>query len=122
MAVVSWMLAACAVPVAGGLDEPEANRIVVALDRVAIDATKESDPNVEGKFRVIVRATSAPRARRRCATRSSRAHAAGVLDALDKGALVPSRRSEHAQLVSGSPATWRARSKGSTASCRRGST
>ena len=102
MAVVSWMLAACAVPVAGGLDEPEANRIVVALDRVAIDATKESDPIVEGKFRVMVTRDDAPRALG--AMRSEelpRPHAAGVLDTLDKGALVPSSTQEHAQLVSG---------------------
>ncbi len=51
---VALLCAGCAVPVAAGLDEGEANRIVVALDHVSIDATKESDPLTEGKLRVVV--------------------------------------------------------------------
>ena len=47
-------LAGCTVPVAAGLDEVDANRIVVALDHASVDAVKESDPVVEGKFRVVV--------------------------------------------------------------------
>ena len=96
------VLAACAVPVASGLDESDANRIVVALDRAAIDATKEADPTVEGKFRVLVTRDDAARAL--SAMRNEelpRPHAAGVMDAIDKGALVPSATQEHAQIVAG---------------------
>ena len=56
------LLAGCTVPVAAGLDEGDANRIVVALDHVGIDATKEIDPACEGKFRVDVTRDDAARA------------------------------------------------------------
>jgi type III secretion protein J len=95
-------LAACGVPVAGGLDETDANRIVVALDHAAIDATKESDPVVEGKFRVMVTRDDAARAL--VTMRSEdlpRPHTTGVMDTVDKGALVPSAAQEHAELVAG---------------------
>ena len=95
-------LSGCAVPVAGGLDETDANRIVVALDHAAIDATKEADPSVEGKFRVVVTRDDAARAL--VTMRSEdlpRPRAAGVMDAIDKGALVPSAAQEHAQIVAG---------------------
>jgi type III secretion protein J len=93
---------ACAVPVAGGLDEGEANRIVATLDRAGIEATKEGDPAVEGKFLVTVIKDEAQRA---ILTMQSeelpRPHAPGILDAIDKGALVPSAAQEQAELVAG---------------------
>lgn len=92
----------CAVPVANGLDEGDANRIVVTLDHASIEATKEADPVVEGKFRVTVMRDDASRAL--VAMRSEdlpRPHTMGVLDALDKSALVPSPAQEHAQIVAG---------------------
>lgn len=95
-------LAACGVPVAGGLDEADANRIVVALDHAAIDATKESDPVVEGKFRVMVTRDDAARALGTMRSEDlPRPHATGVMDTVDKGALVPSAAQEHAELVAG---------------------
>jgi type III secretion protein J len=96
------LLSACGVPVAGGLDEADANRIVLALDHAAVDATKEADPAVEGKFRVMVTRDDTARALR--AMRSEelpRPHTAGVMDTLDKGVLVPSSAQEHAQIVTG---------------------
>src|ERR1700689_2348524 len=95
-------LTACSVPVAGGLDEGDANRIVVALDRASVESTKETDPAIEGKFRVIVLRDDAARAL--VAMKGEelpRPKAAGVLDAVDKGALVPSAAQEHAALVAG---------------------
>ncbi len=56
------VLAACSVPVAGGLDEGQANRVVVALDRAGLGAAKESDPASEGRFRVMVEQGEAPHA------------------------------------------------------------
>jgi type III secretion protein J len=99
---LALMLAACSVPVAGGLDEGDANRIVVALDRASVESTKEVDPTIEGKFRVMVLREDAPRAM--VAMRGEelpRPKAAGVLDAVDKGALIPSPAQEYAALVAG---------------------
>jgi type III secretion protein J len=95
-------LTACAVPVAGGLEEGDANRIVAALDRASIEGTKESDPTVEGKFRITVMKDDAQRAILAMQSEGlPRARTPGVLDALDKGALVPSAAEEHAELVAG---------------------
>jgi type III secretion protein J len=92
----------CAVPVAAALDEPDANRVVVALDQAGIDATKEADPQAEGKFKVMVPRDDAARA---LATMRDeelpRAKPRGLLDAADRGQLVPSQAAEHAQLVAG---------------------
>ncbi len=101
-ALAALVLAGCTVPVAAGVDESDANRIVVSLDRASIDATKEADPLVEGRFRVVVMRDDAARA---LVTMQSeglpRPKPAGVLDAMDRGALVPSRAAEHAQYVAG---------------------
>lgn len=95
------LLSGCAVPVAAALDEPDANRVIVALDQSGIDASKEVDPTSEGKFRVTVarddvgRALSTMREEELPRTKSK-----GILDA-DKSALVPSQQAEHAQIVAG---------------------
>lgn len=93
---------ACGVPVATSLDEADANRIVLALDRAGVDSVKEADPGSEGKFRVTVARDDAPHAL--AAMREEelpRPRPHGLLDAVDKGALVPSHGMEHAQLVAG---------------------
>ena len=99
---LSLLIAGCTVPVAAGLDESDANRIVVSLDHASIDSTKEADPVVEGRFRVVVMRDDAARA---LVTMQGeglpRPKPAGVLDAMDKGALVPSRAAEHAQYIAG---------------------
>src|SRR5258706_11510911 len=95
-------LSACSVPVPAGLEETDANRIVGALDKAAIDAVKEVDPSVEGRFRVLVPRDDAARALGAMRDEElPRPRPAGVLDAMDKGALVPSRTAEHAQMVAG---------------------
>ncbi len=102
LALVLLGLAGCAVPVATGLDESDANRILLALDRAGVDAVKEADPGSEGRFRVTVARDDAARAMSTMRDEElPRPHAAGVLDAVDKGALVPSETAEHAQLVAG---------------------
>ena len=63
---------------------------------------KESDPLVEGRFRVVVARDDAARAIERLRDEGlPRPKPPGVLDAMDKGALVPSRAAEHAQFVAG---------------------
>jgi type III secretion protein J len=92
----------CAVPVAASLDDPEANRIVVALDRAGIDSAKEIDPTGEGKWRVSVsRDEVAPALLVLRDEELPRTSPQGVLDAVGKGSLVPSEAAEHAQLVRG---------------------
>lgn len=101
-ALVALAMAGCSVPVAAALDEGDANRVVVALDQSGIDAAKEADPTAEGKFRVNVARDDVGRAL--AAMREEelpRARPRGVLDAADRGQLVPSQAAEHAQLVAG---------------------
>ena len=86
------MVSGCAVPIAAGLDEGDANRVVVALEENGVAAHKEPDPQVENHWRVTVARddTSAATA---VLTRESLPAplAPGVLDTLGKGSLVPSR-------------------------------
>ena len=102
LGLAAFWLAGCAVPVAAGLEETDANRVVVALDQAGIDASKEADPTVEGRYRVTVPRDDAARA---LATMSDeqlpRARSRGLLDAADRGQLVPSQAAEQAQLVAG---------------------
>jgi type III secretion protein J len=94
------VLAACAVPVAGGLDDSEANRIFVALDRASVDAVKEQDPTGDGRWRVTVARDDLPRALSVMREEDlPRRDPLGVIDAVGKGSLVPSEAAEHAQLV-----------------------
>src|SRR5579859_7812833 len=99
---VALSVAACAVPVANGLDELEANRIVVALDRASIDATKEADPATEGKFRVDVSRDDVAAALGAMKDEElPRPRPPGVLDAFGKGALVPSETQERGAFIAG---------------------
>jgi type III secretion protein J len=94
-------LTACNAPVATGLDEADANRIVIALDRASIDCTKEVDPSADSKFRVLVAKDDTARALGAMKDDDlPRARPAGVLD-VGKGSLIPSQAAEHAQLVAG---------------------
>lgn len=95
-------VAACTVPVAGGLDDGEANRVFVALDRSSVEASKEPDPTADGKWRVTVTRDELPRAL--AVLRSEdlpRSDPPTVIESIGKGALVPSELAEHAQLVAG---------------------
>ncbi len=89
-------------PVAAGLDEGQANRVVVALDKAGVGADKETDPGTEGRFRVVVEKDDAPRAI--AAMRDEdlpSPQVPGILDSMGKGSLVPSQLAEHAQFVAG---------------------
>lgn len=95
-------LTGCAVPVAAGLEEGDANRVAVALDHAGIDAAKEVDPTIEGRFRVTVSHDDASRALVAMADEQlPRSKSRGLLEAADRGQLVPSQAAEHAQLVAG---------------------
>jgi type III secretion protein J len=97
---IAVFLVACAVPVASDLDDAEANRVFVALNRMGVDATKETDPAAEGKWRVLV--PSDDMASALSALRDEelpRRAPQGLLDTVGRGSLVPSDATEHAQLV-----------------------
>lgn len=102
LALCATLALGCAVPVAATLDEGDANRVVVALDQSGIDASKEPDPAAEGKFRVTVARDDVGRALTTMREEElPRPKTRGVLDAADRGQLVPSQAAEHAQLVAG---------------------
>jgi type III secretion protein J len=97
-----FLVAACSVPVAGALEDSEANRVVVALERGGVGATKEPDPAAEGKWRVDVARDDLPHALLVLRDEElPRSPPQGVLDAVGKGSLVPSEAAEHAQLIAG---------------------
>lgn len=92
----------CSAPIAGGLDDSEANRVVVALEHARVEATKEPDPGAEGKWRVDVARDEVPHALSVLRDEElPRSPPPGVLDAVGKGSLVPSEAAEHAQLIAG---------------------
>jgi type III secretion protein J len=92
----------CAVPVVGGLDEGDASQVVVALEQGGIGAEKERDPDKEGAFRVVVARDDASTALTVLAEEGlPPRQAPGVLDALGRGSMVPSRMAEQARLVTG---------------------
>ena len=94
--------AGCAVPVAQGLGEEDADRVIVALERVGVDTAKEADPVAEGKFRVVVSREEAARAIATLREEELPPRASpSMLDALGKSALVPSSAVEHAQYLTG---------------------
>jgi type III secretion system YscJ/HrcJ family lipoprotein len=93
---------ACSVPVASGLEETSANRVIVALEQSGVAAVKQSDPVNEGRWLVSVARDDASAA----VTILSQENlpppsSVSVLEALGEGSLVPSRTAEHAKLIAG---------------------
>lgn len=102
LALFAVAAAGCQAPVAAGLSEDEANRVVVALDRGGVETAKEADPQTEGRFRVLVPREDAARAVSVLRDEELPPRPApGVLDALGKSSLVPSAMAERAQYVAG---------------------
>ena len=93
---------ACSVPVVAGLDDGDASRVVVALEQSGVASEKERDPDKEGGYRVLVARDDASTALSVLADEGLPPRAApGLLEALGKGSLVPSRATEHARVVAG---------------------
>lgn len=98
----AFALLGCAVPVAGALNESDANDVVVALEHGGIAATKEVDPAKEGSYRVSVARDDQSAAVGILSEQSLPPQSPpGVLDALGQGSMVPSRGAEHAKLIAG---------------------
>lgn len=92
----------CSVPVVAGLDEGDASQAVVALEQGGVSAEKERDPDKEGAFRIVVARDDATAALGVLAEEGLPPRPApGVLEALGRGSMVPSRMTEQARLVTG---------------------
>jgi type III secretion system YscJ/HrcJ family lipoprotein len=93
---------ACSVPISAGLDEAGASQAVVALEKSGIAADKEKDPDHENAYRVLVSKDDAASALGVLSQEGLPPRdAPGVLDALGRGSMVPSRLTEQAKLVAG---------------------
>ncbi|HEX6274730.1 MAG TPA: hypothetical protein VFZ53_16930 [Polyangiaceae bacterium] len=100
--VMAAFAVACSVPISAGLDEADASQVVVALEEGGIAAEKHKDPERENAYRVLVAKGDAASALAVLAQEGLPPRdAPGVLDALGRGSLVPSRLSEQAKLVAG---------------------
>jgi type III secretion protein J len=100
--LMALAVSACTAPIAAALDEADANRILVALGKAHVDATKAVDPTTEGRFQVNVLSHDTARALSVLGEEElPRPRPSGVLDTVGKGALVPSVAAEHAHYVVG---------------------
>jgi type III secretion protein J len=96
------VLSACAVPIAVGLDESDANHALVALERSGVAAEKDRDPEAEGRWRISVARDDASSAAGVLSAESlPPAESPGLLQALGQGSIVPSAASEQAKFVAG---------------------
>ncbi len=94
--------AGCSVPIVAGLDESDASQVVVALEQSGVASEKDRDPDKEGAYRVTVAHDDAGAALAVLAEQGLPPPAApGVLEALGKGSMVPSRVAEHARVITG---------------------
>lgn len=100
---LAWLfVAGCSVPIANNLSDHESNRVMVALNQAGVAAQKEPDPNADGKWRVTVERDDAAAAVGVLSDDNLPPPSApGVLQALGKGSIVPSRTAEHAKLIAG---------------------
>jgi len=102
LVAIALCLGACSVPVSAGLDEADASQAVVALEKSGIAAEKDKDPDHENAYRVLVARDDAASALGVLSQEGLPPRdAPGVLDALGRGSMVPSRLSEQAKLVAG---------------------
>lgn len=80
-----------------GLDEPQANEVLVALDEGGLAATKRREEGSDGQWMVAVGAHDAARAHRVLAERElPRPRPPGFGEVFGKGSMVPTPTEEHA--------------------------
>lgn len=102
---VAWAALGCTVPVARNLDEPSANRIVVALEQAGVTTAKESDSQNDGKWLVTVQRAELPYALSQLAQQGlPESERQGVAETAARGALIPSLQSEQVRLLAGTAA------------------
>jgi type III secretion protein J len=98
-----WTLTSgCSTPLVRGLEESQANRVVVALEQAGIVSTKQAEGDDSSRWSIAVNPDDVAEAATILVQESLPAPPApGVLEALGDGALVPTQRSEQARLVAG---------------------
>lgn len=102
---VRWLMLAvallgCEAAVESGLEEAEANAIVVALHEVQIGARKEPDPGGEERYRVLVPTDDVGAALERMREEGlPRPQTAGFDEMFGEGGLVPTATEEQARYV-----------------------
>jgi type III secretion protein J len=101
MVVLAAALAGCAgEEVLHGLDERQANEVLVALDQGGVAAAKAREDGAEERWRVEVPRGEGARAHRVLAERElPRARAPGFGEVFGKGSMVPTPTEEHALLL-----------------------
>ena len=83
-----------------GLDERQANEVLVALDERGVPASKAREDGAEERWRVDVERGDAARAQRILAERElPRTRPPGVAEVFGKGSMVPTPTEEHALLL-----------------------
>lgn len=99
--LVLMLLGGCAFePIVHGLDEPQSNEILVALDEGGIAGEKRREEGSEGRWVVAVAARDATAARRILAERElPRPRAPGLGDVFGEGGMVPTPVEEHARYL-----------------------
>ncbi len=98
LATLLGLLAGCGgEEILHGLDEGQANQVVVALGEAGIRAAKQREDGTEGGWIVAVPGPQAPRAQRILAERElPRPRAQGISEVFGKGSMVPSNVEERA--------------------------
>jgi type III secretion system YscJ/HrcJ family lipoprotein len=92
----------CSVPIANDLDEGAANKVVAVLGENGVAADKSRDPGHEGRFSVDVGRGDVGFALSLMAREELPPRVPpGLAEALDEGALIPSRADEHARRLLG---------------------
>src|SRR6186713_2685320 len=95
--IFGFVALACNVPVAANLDESDANQAATLLEQASLSASKERDPEHEGRYRITVINADAAAAIGLLARESLPPRASpGVLEALGEGSVIPSRLAEQA--------------------------
>lgn len=80
-----------------GLDERQANEVLVALDEGGVPGEKDREDGADGAWRISIPASSAEAARRILADRAlPRTRPPGFSEVFAKGSMVPSPTEEHA--------------------------
>lgn len=96
LAVVALALAACGVDIQHGLDEAEANRILVVLDRAGIPASKEREEGRRPTWKVRVASGEATRAWAVLRRHELPRGPAKGFEVFSKGGLIPTQTEERA--------------------------
>ena len=100
MALALSIACACEANVESGLDEAEANAIIIALHEAQIGAHKEPDPAGDGAYRVVVANDDVGAALQRMhAEGLPRRATRGLAEAFAEGGLVPTATEERARYV-----------------------